>query len=233
MSDPRYAIYFVPAEDSALHRLGSLILGYDCYSGCEVSFPPDIPVAQAEWRKLVAAPGTYGFHATLKAPFLLAAGARRADLDAAFHAHANSMTAAVEFEPAVRLLESFIAVVSAGKAESLNDLAAQCVIALDRFRAPLTAEDRARRLKPGLTGQQIENLDRWGYPYVFEDFRFHMTMTDAVDASGVDSALGYLRELFTREHGEGPIRIDRLALVEQEKPGARFRVISQASIGEN
>jgi hypothetical protein len=32
----------------------------------------------------------------------------------------------------------------------------------------------------GLNQSQVANLDRWGYPYLFADFRFHMTLTGKV-----------------------------------------------------
>ena len=48
---------------------------------------------------------------------------------------------------------------------------------LDPFRAPLTPSERARRRPEDLDPRRRALLDRWGYPHVFEAFRFHMTLT--------------------------------------------------------
>src|SRR5579863_9985612 len=77
---PRFAIYFVPAPETALYRFGAAILGHDCYSGERLAHPRDLGVSEAEWDKLTRAPRPYGFHATLKAPFRLRPEGEQADL---------------------------------------------------------------------------------------------------------------------------------------------------------
>jgi hypothetical protein len=62
---PRYAIYFIPAADSALYRFGAAVLGYDCYTGNDLDFPDPLPMETAAWRDLTREPRRYGFHATL------------------------------------------------------------------------------------------------------------------------------------------------------------------------
>src|SRR5262249_30663264 len=56
--------------------------------------------------------------------------------------------------------------------------------------------EREQRLSAGLSERQIENLDRWGYPYVFEDFRFHLTLTGPIDAERRASILALLQARF-------------------------------------
>ena len=93
--NPRYAIYFVPAADSALYRFGSAVLGYDCYTGNDVGFPGPLPMKNGAWRDLTGEPRRYGFHATLKAPFHLAKDADETALINALPAFCRS----VEFRP--------------------------------------------------------------------------------------------------------------------------------------
>ena len=88
-ADPRFAIYFVPAAASALYRFGASVLGYDCYTGEAIAHPQALP--EAEWAKLTAEPTTYGFHATLKAPFRLRREFEPRDLLAAAQALAASL----------------------------------------------------------------------------------------------------------------------------------------------
>jgi hypothetical protein len=96
----------------------------------------------------------------------------------------------------------------------------------DTFRAPLTAEDRARRNPSKLTPRQRGYLDRWGYPYVMEDFRFHMTLTGRLDAERREPVIAMLRSNFA-ESGLRTLAIDRIALFRQNDAGSRFRIIRQ------
>ena len=76
----RQAIYFAPPAGSPLARFGAAWLGWDPEAGAEVE---GLPVAGLPLPReaLVAAPRRYGFHATLKPPFRLAAGRDAAGLD--------------------------------------------------------------------------------------------------------------------------------------------------------
>jgi putative phosphonate metabolism protein len=224
MTDPRYAIYFVPSAESVLYRLGSSLLGYDCYRGVDVGHPPGLP---DDWVELTEAPRRYGFHGTLMAPFRLAPGHDEAALlqaVASFTAARNIAT----IEPVVRTLGRFIAVVPSERNAALDGLAAECVTFFDRFRAPLGAADRARR-QAGLSERQRANLKRWGYPYVFEDFRFHMTLTGPVDEDRRAAIGELLSALFVRVHGSEPVPIDRIVLLRQDGE-QRFRVLHEAEL---
>src|SRR5450755_1194834 len=56
---PRFAIYFVPAANTALYRFGAAVLGYDCYTGEPAARPRDGGLTEAEWAGLTAEPRTY------------------------------------------------------------------------------------------------------------------------------------------------------------------------------
>lgn len=231
MKSPRYAIYFVPAADTALYRFGAAALAYDCFAGVDIPTFDALPVDAGAWHELTAGPRRYGFHATLKAPFGLAAERSEAELVAAFESFARDLDVFPTVDPVVRLLQRFVAIVPAGETAALRELAASCVTRFDGFRAPLTEADRRRRLAAHLTAQQIAHAERWGYPYVFDEFRFHMTLTGALAPDRQAPMLSYLRDGFSRCCGERPIPIDRLALLRQDSPDARFVVIAYAPIG--
>jgi putative phosphonate metabolism protein len=228
---PRYAVYFVPAEQSALYRFGSALLGYDCYTGNEIGFPDVLPLAAPAWRELTREPRRYGFHATLKAPFRLADGADEAELVEAFHTFCRSTAVAATFIPMVAVIEGFVAIVPSGNEPKVDGLAAACVTALDQFRAPLSAHDRERRLAADLSERQAQNLERWGYPFVFEDFRLHLTLTGRLPAERQAIVLPFLREQFAAAPGPGAVRIDAVALLRQDDAEARFRILSRAAAG--
>ena len=230
MTDPRYAIYFVPAPDTALYRFGSGALGYDCFTGADIATFDALPVDAGAWRELTREPRRYGFHATLKAPFRLAAGRTEAELIGEFVEFSATIDSAPAIEPAVCLLQHFVAIVPVTVGAGLDRLAASCVEHFDGFRAPLTSADRSRRLAAHLTARQIGYVERWGYPYVFEDFRFHMTLTGALSADRQEPMLAYLQDGLACSHGDNPIKIDRLALLRQDNPGARFVVLARSAI---
>ena len=225
---PRYAVYFVPAPNSELYRFGAASLGYDCYTGTNVAPQSDAAMSPADWTELTREPRTYGFHATLRAPFRLRADVGEGDLAQAFRKFAAAMQRFPTIMPSIDVLESFIAIVPVEANPELDALAAACVQAFDPFRAPMTDEERVRRVGPGLTPRQTQNIDRWGYPYVFEDFRFHMTLTGRIQPDRRVAILSFLREQFSKRHGDNPISIDGIALLRQDHPDARFRVIDHS-----
>ncbi|OKO74462.1 DUF1045 domain-containing protein [Bradyrhizobium sp. NAS96.2] len=217
----RYAIYYAPSPDSALHRFGSTLLGYDAVDGDDLPFPDDVT---PDWREVTEDPRKYGFHATLKAPTALADGRNEAELLAACAAFAGKARRIPVIEPVVDAISGFIAVVPAKRSDELQQLAADCVTEFDSFRAPLTPEDRARRKPERLTERQRDYLDRWGYPYVMEEFRFHMTLTGRLSDERRGPIVAQLRERFaaidlTR------LAVDRIALFKQADPASRFRII--------
>ncbi|WP_322514104.1 DUF1045 domain-containing protein [Rhodopseudomonas palustris] len=223
---PRYAIYYLPPPGSALDRFGSTLLGYDVFTGAEPLFPEAMTRAVPDWAAVTSDPRKYGFHATLKAPIALASGQSEAELLWACATFAETPRAIPTITPMVRSIGSFIALVPSEPSDDLAQLAADCVRSFDSFRAPLTPEDRARRKPALLSLRQVQYLDHWGYPYVIEEFRFHMTLTGSVDLARHDELLGLLRAQFDALRLE-TLAIDRIALCRQDSPTERFRSIGQ------
>lgn len=230
MSDqPRYAIYFVPAAETDLYGFGSGILGYDCYTGADIRRPPLNGREAEDWDAVTREPRTYGFHATLKAPFYLASHFDQERLLSRLETFAALDRPTPVVEPMVRALGSFVALVPREPCLALNRLADECVTFFDPFRAPLSAEDRKRRLAAGLDEGQLTNLDRWGYPYVFDDFRFHMSLTGPIPEERRELVIAAMRGAFARCCS--PVAVDRITLVRQDRQGARFRAIRQVALG--
>ncbi|PPQ17547.1 phosphonate metabolism protein [Bradyrhizobium sp. AC87j1] len=223
---PRYAIYFAAGSDSALSRFGAELLGYDACTGNELPFPHDALHVAPDWRNVSADPRKYGFHATLKAPMALAPGGSEAELMAACAAFAGRPRPLPVILPVVDSISGFIAVIPAEPVEALQQLAADCVRDFDSFRAALSAEDRARRKPEKLNERQRDYLDRWGYPYVMEEFRFHMTLTGRLDAERRGPILEMLRTRFAAL-GIETLAIDRIALFRQDDASARFHIVDE------
>ena len=228
---PRYAIFYVSAPDSELDRFGTRLLGYDAHTGEDLSFPDDIMRMAPDWRDLTREPRKYGFHATLKAPLSLAPGKTEAELFAACELFADIPRPLPVIRPVVNSISGFIAVVPAEPPAGLIRLAADCVSAFDDARAPLTAEDRSRRNPSMLTARQLDHLDRWGYPYVMEDFRFHMTLTGRLAADRRKAIMAMLQERFALLD-LGSLSIDRIALFRQNNADSNFRIVGHWKLRE-
>lgn len=171
----RYALYFSPPP-GPLAETAARWLGRDAISGVSISQP------NPEMGALTASARRYGFHATLKPPFRLAEGRSAEDLFTAVDVFAAGVRPFALEGLEVASIDRFLALVPIGATARLNTFAAHVVTAFDRFRAPLTEAERTRRNPERLTGRQRELLDLYGYPFVFDEFRFHMTLSDRLTA---------------------------------------------------
>jgi putative phosphonate metabolism protein len=223
---PRYAIYYAAAPDSELDRFGAHLIGHDAFSGQALPFPEGIEQILPDWQDITQDPRKYGFHATLKAPMWIADGKTEIELLAACDSFAGSPRRIPVVTPVVNAIGDFIAIVPSQRSIELEQLAADAVDRFDSFRAPLTPEDRARRRPDRLTPRQREYLDCWGYPYVMEEFRFHMTLTGRLPAERRETVLTILRQRFAALELT-TLAVDRIALFRQDNANARFRIVQQ------
>ena len=225
-SGGRLAIYWTPDPDSALGRFGASWLGREIVGGAMLPQPVLPGLAAAEQQAITRHPRAYGFHATLKPPFALAPGRSRAELLEAIN-HFVGWRAAFD-APALMLksISGFLALVPSAHSPELQQLAADCVSNFDAFRAPAPPEETAQRRAAGLTPAQDAHLLRWGYPYVMDEYRFHLTLTDYLSEAQRDLVLPALAPL-TAPHCVAPLRIDVLALFEQADRAAPFRLIGR------
>ncbi|MFP7672534.1 DUF1045 domain-containing protein [Marivita sp. S0852] len=202
----RYAIFHVPT--GALGDFGAAWLGWDCRTGKPRAGPPSQPWTHSAQR--------YGFHATLKAPFRLAEARSPSQLDAAARAFAQR-SAPVCLGPLKQTwLGRFLALVPSLPCQGVSDLAARCVTDFDDFRAPQKPQDIAKYAGRSLSADLRDNLTRWGYPYIFNAFRFHMTLTDRVpksDRPKIEAAL-CAPEFLSR-----PYVVDHISLVGEDIGG--------------
>lgn len=224
-SYPRFAIYFTPPREDELCRLGAATLGYDAFGGAALPFPDPLAVACPDWRELSEEPRKYGFHATLKAPFALADGREQGQLLESCRRFAETPREIVAITPVVRPISDFVALVPHDAAPGLTAFAQTCVEAFDAFRAPLTDNERARRNPAQLTPRQRANLEQWGYPFVEDDFRFHMTLAGRIPAARRDAIVSLLHDQFAA-FATRPLPIDRIAVFRQDTPAARFRIVA-------
>ena len=230
----RYAIYLAPPQDTPLWDFGSRVLGYDAASGLErPGFAPE-GIEPAIWRRITMRPRNYGFHATLKAPFRLAEGRSRSELERDLARYAASRGAFDLGPLAVTSLaddagHGFVALTQAQPSPDLVSLEAEVVAGFDHFRAPMNETERAKRKPQHLSVRQREALDRFGYPHVGPDYRFHMTLSGEV--ADVHEIADKLADAMANEIGTAHLAVDALVLFEQPSASEPFRIIQRAALG--
>lgn len=222
----RVAIYYTPAAGSPLSTFAAGWLGRDVVSVDEIS-RPNVDGLDPAWQAAITrSPRRYGFHGTLKAPFTLAGDQSLDDLHQAL---ANFVAG----RPAVTLsglelsdLYGFVALVPATEAPAINDLAAACVETFERYRAPLSPADLERRRQSKLTCHQDELLVRWGYPYVMEEFRFHLTLSEFLELAERQRVMAALRPL-VQPYCQEPLTIDAVSLLLQNDRQSPFVMVDR------
>jgi putative phosphonate metabolism protein len=227
----RYALYYAPAADSALWRFGSATLGYDAITAADAPFTVPAGCDAESWPTLTAEPRRYGFHATLKAPFELAVGRQEGQLRAFAHNFASGLDAVPLNGLGVTALGSFLALTPSAESRPLQNLAFSVVQAFEPFRAPLSPADLARRLKSPLTPAHRAYLEAYGYPYVGDAFRFHMTLTGSLPAEQVLTVKQALTQAYAEHVPPAPVAIDRIALFKQDTRESRFRLLDSFVLG--
>ncbi|HEX2017428.1 MAG TPA: DUF1045 domain-containing protein [Aurantimonas sp.] len=215
----RAAIYFTPPAGAPLTRAAAEWLGRSAFDG-EPTRPGD------DWLDpLVEAPARYGFHATVKAPFRLADDVDLVDLDARLAAFCDSRENVSVEQLVIARLGSFFALVPEAQPAALSELADAVVRTFEPLRAPTSEAEIRRRNPERLTERQREQLEQWGYPYVFDDFRFHMTLTGSVEPKDAAAVEARMRAHFDGLDG-APLAIDRLAVFVEPERGTPFRLHS-------
>ncbi len=220
-SPDRYAIYWAP-EPGPFAEATAQWLGWDAIAGREVAHPA-ITGLPRPLPEITATPRPYGFHGTVKPPFRLADGKDPKALQGALEALCRRI-APVDL-PGLQLhtLGGFVALVPEGDPSDLASLAARIVVELDPFRAPPTEAEIARRRPEHLSARQRANLSQWGYPYVLDEFQFHLTLTGNLPQAEVAPVQQVLAQMLGPLVPR-PFRVDTLCLFKQP-PGERFRLV--------
>ena len=221
MTYTRFAIYDVPIDD-ALAGFGATWLGWDVRKGsatCQADMPglDDITMT----------PRKYGFHGTLKPPFRLADSRTLDELQTAVSDLAGRCALAQSGSLTLTTLGGFLALTPTGDLTGLERVASACVRDLNPFRAPASEVELARRRSAGLSARQVALMLEWGYPYVLEEFRFHLTLSgrlsEADRTAWMNTALAHLPPLAER------YELDSIALC-GERPDGRFELIQRYTL---
>lgn len=219
----RYAVYYAPAPQSLWRAFGAGWLGRDEISG-EALPPP--PGSSPDHPAITQAPRRYGWHATLKAPFAAACAPRE------LLARVDSIARRLRPLPLGQLvpvsMDGFVALVPARQSPCVEAVAAVCVTELDDLRAPLTPQERERRRPARLDERGLELLALYGYPYVLERFRFHMTLSGPLDTGRSGELVARIAPDIARLNRAEAAMLDRLCVFHEAAPGQPFMRIHDA-----
>lgn len=224
----RYAVYFAPPAQSPLDRFGAAWLGWDVEATAAVPHP-DLTGLPKPVAEITQRPRKYGFHGTLKPPMVLARGHGPEAFETALADLAGTLAPIAGIPFALRRLGSFLALVPAEPSEALRDLAAACVQRLDSFRAAPTEAEMAKRRQQNLTPRQQELLAEWGYPYVLDEFRFHLTLSGPLADVEAEAILDVLRPHLTPIVAD-PVPIREICLFGEAENG-NFHLLKRFPLG--
>jgi len=209
----RYALFYTPT--GALARIGASWLGWDSAAGCPVPHPQ---VATVDCAALTATPRRYGFHGTLKAPFHLADDMDLAGLQEAAAGFARHQKTVSAGSLHLSYAKGFVALRPVQDTVVLCEFAAKTVRTFDAFRAPMTPEEIAARRRARLSPRQETQMASWGYPYIFDDFHFHLTLTGRLPAKEADAVITVLAPLLKPVTPQ-PLMIDAITLMGADSAG--------------
>jgi hypothetical protein len=221
----RHAAYYAPAPQSLEWDLGSQWLGR-CAHQLQTLEPPRWNELNAElFEKLTLSPRLYGWHATLKAPFELNPGFMSEDVQKAFQELARNTVSSFHLPIKLTELGDFLALVPSHPSLELQKLAEDCVTQLHSLALPLSKSELQRRSGSGLNDRQTNLLHEWGYPFVMDQFKFHMTLSGSL--KNVDPQLkidlkAAAQEWFAPILKNG-LSIDAVTWFSQDQPNSNFQ----------
>jgi len=221
----RHAAYYAPAPQSLEWDLGSQWLGR-CAHQLKTLEQPRWNELNAElFEKLTLSPRLYGWHATLKAPFELNPGFMSEDVQKAFQELARNTVSSFHLPIKLTVLGDFLALVPSQPSLELQKFAEDCVTQLHSLALTLSKSELQRRTGSGLNDRQTNLLHEWGYPFVMDQFKFHMTLSGSL--KNVDPQLkidlkAAAQEWFAPILKNG-LSIDAVTWFSQDQPNSNFQ----------
>jgi len=208
MKFTRYGVYYT-APNGAFANAGADWLGWDIATGTNRVSPH---------ARDVMTPRKYGFHGTIKPPFRISKGFEinklQSDLEAICADEAYFSLDGLK----VTQIGKFLALTPVGSATALAQLASRIVKELDPYRAPPKEAELVKRRRSKLTAAQEANLSAWGYPYVLDEFRFHMTLSGAIEETRL-ATLAAIAETTFADVLPDPFVIDAMTLCGEAEDG--------------
>ena len=123
----------------------------------------------------------------------------------------------------------FLALRETRPSPALQAFADVCVAYADHLRAPPEPDELARRACATRSPAEAANVTRWGYPYVFATWFFHMTLTRRLNAAE-QAALRPAAEAHFAPALAQPRTVAALSLFVQAAPGKSFTAAERVDL---
>jgi putative phosphonate metabolism protein len=227
----RFALYYAPRAEEGIATAANQWFGMTP-KGARNRQQLAVPgVSHERLAEIMDDPRLYGFHGTLKAPIALVDGMSERDFVDAVGRFAASQRAFTVPSMVLAEIGSFLALVPDRRCPELHDLADHCVVEFDEYRRPADETELSRRRASGLSPRQDQLLLRWGYPYVLEEWRFHLTLTARIaDATERAAVMAALRKRFSG-FIDRPLHVRDLCIFRQPDAGRPFTAAARFRLG--
>lgn len=176
----RFALYYAPQSATSLGSAATTWLGRDNTTFDYEPLKP-LELSSDRFKELTKAPYHYGFHGTLKPPFRLRKSVAEKQIFDELKSFCSERKSFTIASLEIGWIGGFLCLQPVKKIEPLDDLAADAVRQFDRFREEMNQDELEKRRNAGLSQVQDRLLLKWGYPYVMEEFRFHLTLSSKVN----------------------------------------------------
>ncbi len=206
-------------------KLGSAWIGYDAVRHKIPKAVLTLGLPKEIHNKSVFTVRRKGFGAVFYPPFSLHKDVDFQDLCLGAKSFCQTLVSFKTSVLKVHTQKGQISIELLGQDKRLTDFARECVLFFDQYREigePIHVSDR---LKKALTQSQIDNLMRWGNPYLFDDFTFNIQLTGQIP-EGMASQLSELLQKQFMEHLSSGLVIGGLSLFGQNNDHSPARLLS-------
>ncbi len=201
-----------PSPEAELWSKGCQWLGNDIIRNQEVDQPSVQGIEEARLWELTRRPRKYGFQAVVKPFFRLAAGKKEEELRAFVKEFVTRYAPLVIPQLRIALRHDRFQLEPTTLPAELPAFSASATRLFDRFSAPLSPSEYAQKKAAILTPEERKNLEVWGNPYVFHQYRFQIPLTNRIaNTAEKEVILSALSRHFTSV-STAPVVIDALCL---------------------
>ena len=113
--------------------------------------------------------------------------------------------------------------------KKLLHLAGDAVRIVNQLSAPLNPSEHARLRARILSTQEKQNIENWGYPYVFNQFRFRICLTSHITHRFEKEVIYSALNRYFSAACADPLMIDAICLFVENGPGAPLRFFRRFS----
>lgn len=227
----RYALSYVPEQDSPLAQFGRAWLGRDIDTAEQYEQPEIEGVSKERLQKLTHWRRSDGLHGVLKPPFQLNQGSSFNGLMDTAHLFAKFLDKVEIPQLEVNIIGKFVALTPTIASRQLVDLAGACVRVFEGYRQPIKVDMDQRYRQDKLTVYQKRMLKHWGYPYVMEEFRFFIPLTDRIEDDAEREKITAAITKLSKPVIKQPLSIRELTVIGQISRQDPMRIVTRIPFG--